>query len=209
MSRGELNGPRVAFDAPALHFGRRGEIFGADEVRRGFLSPRNHSRGLREGRERLARETLKGLLGRFFVAVLEEELANHGGIDADRAVVAGSQPRGGVCRGEVSLGLTGVGHDGRHVQQLGDAFVSTGFGDYHPAVGVAEKDNGPVDRGDDVATRSDVVIEVAKRVAFFAATWQCHHSGINTKFEEWSLHLMPPPLGVANTRAMDENKSGH
>ena len=73
------------------------------------------------------------------VAVLQEVLPDHAGVDPDGAVVAWRQPRRGLGAHQICLGLPGVGHHRGQVQQLGHAVIDPGFGDDHPAVGVAAK----------------------------------------------------------------------
>ena len=93
MPCAELDESRIRFDALPLRLGRGGEILGADEVRGGLLLPGDLAGCLSERREGLTRETADRLLGRALVAVLEEELPDHVGIDADGAVLARLQPR--------------------------------------------------------------------------------------------------------------------
>ena len=69
----ELDEPGAGSDALTLHLGWGGEILGADEVRGGLLLPGDMAGWLRERRDGLARETVKRLLGRDLVAVLEKE----------------------------------------------------------------------------------------------------------------------------------------
>src|SRR5689334_2148622 len=99
----ELDDPGAGSDALTLHLGWDGEILGADEVRGRLLPPRNLSGWLRERRDRLARETVKRLLGRDLVAVLEKKLADHVGIDANGAVSAWLQPRRWLSADEIGL----------------------------------------------------------------------------------------------------------
>jgi len=132
-------------DASALHLGGGGEVFCADAVRRRFLLPGDLARWLREGRERLPGEAGQCLLGRDLVAVLEKELPDHLAVDADGAVVARPEPRRGLGADEIGLGLSGVGHHRGHLQQLAHAVIDPGFGDDHPAVGVAAQDDRPDD----------------------------------------------------------------
>ena len=93
MPRVELDDLRRFFDAMALHLGWRGEVLGANKISGGLGAPRNLARCLGEWRQRLTSETTHRLFGRALVAVLEEELTNHVGINADSAVLARQQPR--------------------------------------------------------------------------------------------------------------------
>jgi hypothetical protein len=88
----ELDESRLILDTSALDVGWGGEILGADEVRGGLLLPGDLAGWLCEWGQRLARETVERVLGRALVAVLEEELADHVGIDTDGAVLARLQP---------------------------------------------------------------------------------------------------------------------
>ena len=89
MPGAELDESRVRSDALALRLGRGGEILGADEVRGGLLLPGDLVGWLSERREGLTGETADRLLSRGLVAVLEEELSDHVGIDAAFAVFDG------------------------------------------------------------------------------------------------------------------------
>src|SRR6201993_5627863 len=92
MPGAELDESRSPSDASALYLGWGGEILGADEVRGGLSLPGDLAGCLGERRERLTRETAERLLGRGLVAVLEEELPDHVGIDTDGPVLARLQP---------------------------------------------------------------------------------------------------------------------
>ena len=62
----------------------------------GFSLPGDLAGWLGEGCEGLTGETADRLLGGGLVAVLEEELPDHVGIHAERAVLARLQPRRGL-----------------------------------------------------------------------------------------------------------------
>ena len=92
---------------------------------------------------------------------------------------------------------------------MGDAVISTGLGDNHPAVGVATEDDGAVDLSDRLVARLDVVVEVPERVADLATARQRHRDGWDAEFGERLRHPAPPPIGVADACAMNEHQSCH
>src|SRR5690349_2553052 len=79
------------------------KVLGAHEVRRRLLAPSDLAWWLRERRQRLSREPRHRLVARRLVAVLEEEPANHVGVDPDRAVVTWLHPRRRFRTDELAL----------------------------------------------------------------------------------------------------------
>ena len=108
------------------------------------------------------------------VAVLEEELPDHVGIDADGPVLARLQPGRWLRANELGLGLSDVRHHRRHVEQLSDAVIGAGLGNHHPAVGVPAQDDRPLGGADGLAAHVDVGIEIAELIAGFSAAGQRH-----------------------------------
>ncbi|HEY6396862.1 MAG TPA: hypothetical protein VIX82_05350 [Solirubrobacteraceae bacterium] len=174
MPSRELDESRFILDASALNLGWGGEILGADKVRGGLLLPGDLAGWLRERRQRLPRETAERLLGRGLVAVLEEELPDHVGIDANGPVLARLQPWRWLRADELGLGLSDVRHHRRHIEQLGDAVIGAGLGDHHPAVGVPAQDGRPLGGADRLAARVDVGVEIAELIASFSAAGPRH-----------------------------------
>jgi hypothetical protein len=84
----ELNESNFLLDALTLHLRGSREILCAHEVRRGFLVPGDLAGWLHERREGLSGETGDRLFGRDLVAILEEELPDEVGVDADGAVIS-------------------------------------------------------------------------------------------------------------------------
>jgi len=209
MPGSELEESRVRSDASVLHVGRSGEILGADEVRGGLVLPGDLAGWLTEGFEGLTGQTVHRLLGRGLIAVLEEELPDQVGIDGDGAIVAWLQPRRRLGADEVGLGLPSAGHHRAHVQQLGHAVISARLGDDHPAVGVTAEHDGAVDRGDRLPARIDVAVEVAEIIAGFAATRQRQSDSRDPEIYERLRHPAPPPGGVADACAVNEDQSRH
>jgi hypothetical protein len=110
---------------------------------------------------------------------------------------------------ELGLGLSGVRHHRRHVEQLGDAVIGAGLGDHHPAVGVPAQDDRPLGGADRLAARVDVGVEIAELIAGFSAAGQRHRDASDSVVGEGLGHLSPPPLGVAHAGAVNEDQSRH
>jgi hypothetical protein len=115
---------------------------------------------------------------------------------------AGSEPT------RSGLGLPGVGHHRGHVQQLGHAVIDPGFGDDHPAVGVATKHDRPAGLGDRLPARVDIVVEIVERLTGFAAARERHDSGSDSVLGERLGHFAPPPGRVPDDGAPDKDQVG-
>jgi hypothetical protein len=166
-------------------------------------------RGLGEGHRGLTCEAVQRLLHGGLVAVLEEQLADEGCMDADGAVVAWVHPRRGLGASEIGQGVPGLGHHRRHVEQLGDPLISPSLGDDHSAIGVPAQHDGRLGLGDGLSGCVDIGVEIPETVPGLAAAGQRHRVARDSVPCERFGHPAPPPRRVADARAVDEDQRWH
>src|SRR4051812_48746208 len=95
VSGPEVDLSRTGLDASSLRLGGGGGGLCGHDVGRGLVLPGRRAGWLGERRHGLAGETFPGLPCRMLVAILQEELGDEVGVDADGAVLAWQHPGAG------------------------------------------------------------------------------------------------------------------